>query len=216
MGKKNGVAAKLKSSLDHIIAVHCIAHHLELGVSKSLQDHPRLKRLNGVLVFMYEQYHYFPKALRELRMLGEALEEKVMKPTNLKGSRWVPYIFKATQVHIVLLVSREICIHVACNVSINIISTNIKQFAIVCFRFCAPALQCSLPPWRIRFTDLVAGLFLWREINRNSSFLPKHGCRRRRRTGVAPGRTLKRRPGVSQNVLPPRPGKQVRLANCKG
>ena len=116
MGKKNGVAAKLKTSLDYIIAVHCIAHRLELGVSKSLQDHPRLKRLNYVLVFMYEQYHYSPKALRELRMLGEALEEKVLKPTNLKGSlwsRWVPYIFKATKVHIVLLVSREICIHVA-------------------------------------------------------------------------------------------------------
>ena len=113
MGKKNGVAAKLKTSLDYIIAVHCIAHRLELGVSKSLQDHPHLKRLNDVLVFLYEQYHYSPKALRELRMLGEAFEEKVLKPTNLKGARWVPYIFKATKAHIVLLVSREICIHVA-------------------------------------------------------------------------------------------------------
>ena len=40
MAKKNGVAAKLKSSLDHIIVVHCIAHRLELGVSKSFQDSP--------------------------------------------------------------------------------------------------------------------------------------------------------------------------------
>ena len=54
------------------------------GVSKSLQDHHRLKHLNDVLVFLYEQYHYSPKALRELRMLGEAFEEKVLKPTNLK------------------------------------------------------------------------------------------------------------------------------------
>ena len=44
-GKKNGVAAKLKTSLDYIIAVHCIAHRLEIGVSKSLQDHHRLKHL---------------------------------------------------------------------------------------------------------------------------------------------------------------------------
>ena len=73
MGKKNGVAAKLKTSLDYIIAVHCIAHRLELGVSKSLQDHHRLKHLNDVLVYLYEQYHYSPKALCELRMLGEAL-----------------------------------------------------------------------------------------------------------------------------------------------
>ena len=33
-------------------------------------------------------------------MIGEALEAKVLKPTNLKGSRWVPYIFKAVKVSI--------------------------------------------------------------------------------------------------------------------
>ena len=78
MGKKNGVAAKLKSLLDHLMVVHFIAHWLELGVSKSLQDHTRLftahwlemgvskslqdnthlKRLHEMLVFLYEQYHY--------------------------------------------------------------------------------------------------------------------------------------------------------------
>ena len=61
---------------------------------------PRLKRLNEILVFFYEQYQYSPKALRELRMIGEALEAKVLKPTNLKGSRRVPYIFKAVKVSI--------------------------------------------------------------------------------------------------------------------
>ena len=33
-------------------------HWLELGVSKSLQEYTRLKRLNEMLVFLYEQYHY--------------------------------------------------------------------------------------------------------------------------------------------------------------
>ncbi|KAI9532505.1 hypothetical protein NQZ68_031207 [Dissostichus eleginoides] len=37
-------------------------------------------------------------ALRELRMLADAMEEKVLKPTNLKGARWLPYIHKATQI----------------------------------------------------------------------------------------------------------------------
>ena len=30
-------------------------------------------------------------------MLGEAIEEKVLKPTNLKGSRWVPHMYKAVK-----------------------------------------------------------------------------------------------------------------------
>ena len=40
MGKKYCEVVKLKSSLEHLIAVHCFAHRMELGGSKSLQDHP--------------------------------------------------------------------------------------------------------------------------------------------------------------------------------
>ena len=70
---------------------------LEIGITK---DVPRLKRLNEILIFLYEQYQYSPKAVRELRMIGEALEANVLKATNLKGSRWVPYIYKAVTVSI--------------------------------------------------------------------------------------------------------------------
>ena len=63
------------------IAMQCIAHRIELGVSKAIKDHTRLRHLNDVLIFLYEQYHYTPKTLRELRVLGEALEEKVLKPS---------------------------------------------------------------------------------------------------------------------------------------
>ena len=72
MRKRNGVAAKLKS-VKHVITVHCIANRLELGVSRAIKDHPRLKQLNDVLIFLYEQYHYCPKVLRELTMLPKFL-----------------------------------------------------------------------------------------------------------------------------------------------
>ena len=49
--------------------MHCIAHRLELGITKAI-DEARLQRLNEVICFMYEQYYYSPKALREVRMLG--------------------------------------------------------------------------------------------------------------------------------------------------
>ena len=49
-------------------------------------------------VYQYEQYHYATKALRELRRVGEALEERVLKPTTLRGARWVPYIHRAVTV----------------------------------------------------------------------------------------------------------------------
>ena len=77
MGRVNGVAAKLRTEVGHLVAVHCIAHRLELGITKAIKGEARLQKLNEVLCFLYEQYHYSPKALRELRMLAEALEEKV-------------------------------------------------------------------------------------------------------------------------------------------
>ena len=54
------------------------------SVSKATKDHASLKRLNDVLILLYEQNHYSPKALRKLRMLGEALEEKVLKPSKFR------------------------------------------------------------------------------------------------------------------------------------
>ncbi|KAJ8340715.1 hypothetical protein SKAU_G00353480 [Synaphobranchus kaupii] len=80
MGKRTGVAAKLKEHIEHLLAIHCVAHRLELGMVDSIKEHPRLKKLQEVLHFLHQQYHYSLKALRELRMLAEALEEKVLKP----------------------------------------------------------------------------------------------------------------------------------------
>ena len=78
----------------------------------------RLKLLNEVLFFLYEQYHYSPKALWELRMQREALEEKkVLKPTNLKESRGSS-TFSRLQRYILFYVSPEkSAVHVARNVS---------------------------------------------------------------------------------------------------
>lgn len=98
IGRKNGVAAKLKQEIGYLLSIHCVAHRLELGVTSAIRENPKLKRLHDVLVYLYEQYHYSPKALRELRMLAEALEEKVLKPTTLKGARWLPYIHRAIKV----------------------------------------------------------------------------------------------------------------------
>ena len=47
---------------------------------------------------IYKHYHYSPKALRELKELAEAMEEKILKPGNLKGTRWVPHLHRALKV----------------------------------------------------------------------------------------------------------------------
>ena len=92
------MAAKLKRDSGLIVTIHCVAHRLELGILDAIKQNNRLKRLQQVLQLMYHHYHYSPKALRELRDLAAALEEKVLKPTNIYGSRWLPYIRRAANV----------------------------------------------------------------------------------------------------------------------
>lgn len=57
-----------------------------------------MRDIQDVLTNTYKQYHYSPKALRELRNIADALEEKVLKPTNLHGTRWLPHVQKALTV----------------------------------------------------------------------------------------------------------------------
>lgn len=98
MGKRNGVAAKLKDEVEHLITIHCIAHRLELAANNAIKNHQSMKKVQDILQHIYKHYHYSPKALRELRQIGESLEEKVMKPGNLGGTRWLPHIERALQI----------------------------------------------------------------------------------------------------------------------
>ncbi|KAF3842334.1 hypothetical protein F7725_024285, partial [Dissostichus mawsoni] len=56
------------------------------------------KRPKNVFFSIEHHYRFSPKALHELRLVAEALEEKVLKPTNLAGARFLPYIYKANKI----------------------------------------------------------------------------------------------------------------------
>ena len=78
-GAKNGVWGLLRndSSTTNFKEFWCGAHRVELAVVKSLQHFEEFNKLRETLQSLYKEYHYSPKALRELRELAEALEEKV-------------------------------------------------------------------------------------------------------------------------------------------
>lgn len=95
LGVNNSVATRLSNGKPYVLNVHCVAHRLELGILNALKSNQNLITVQDMLKKIYKHYHYSPKALRELRNIAESLEEKVLKPTNLKGTRWVPHISKA-------------------------------------------------------------------------------------------------------------------------
>lgn len=71
---------------------------MELAVVKSLQHFEEFNKLRETLQSLYKEYHYSPRALRELRELAEALEEKVSRPLNVLGARWLPHLESALKI----------------------------------------------------------------------------------------------------------------------
>ena len=97
-GVRNGVVAKLTQSIPWLLGIHCIAHNLELAILDGLKEDHLLSSIKDMLQSIYKHYHYSPKALRELKELAEAMKEKILKPGNLKGTRWVPHLHRALKV----------------------------------------------------------------------------------------------------------------------
>ena len=99
-GAKNGVWGLVRndSSTTNFKEFWCGAHRVELAVVMSLQHFEELNKLRETLQSLYKEYHYSPKALRELRELAEALEEKVSRPLNVLGARWLPHLESALKI----------------------------------------------------------------------------------------------------------------------
>ncbi|XP_033756125.1 uncharacterized protein LOC117338870 [Pecten maximus] len=71
---------------------------LELAATNAIKQHRLMRDVQDLLTNVYKQYHYSPKALRELRQIAESLEEKVLKPGNLHGTRWLPHVHGALKI----------------------------------------------------------------------------------------------------------------------
>ncbi len=96
IGVNNSVATRiLADGHEYIIIIHCVAHRLELAVLQSLRNYQPLKDVQDILLKIHKHYHYSPKALRQLRSIAEAMEQKIIKPTRLQGTRWMPHMSKA-------------------------------------------------------------------------------------------------------------------------
>ena len=98
LGNRAGIATRIKADVPHLVITHCVAHRLELAANNAIKHHKVMREIQDILQHIHKHYHYSPKALRELKLLADALEEKVLKPTNLSGTRWLPYIEKALEV----------------------------------------------------------------------------------------------------------------------
>ncbi|XP_014666762.1 PREDICTED: zinc finger protein 862-like [Priapulus caudatus] len=97
IGNKNSVKTRLLQECPHLVVTHCVAHRLELGVLNAIKENEMLTTVKDMLLKVHKHYHYSPKALRELRAIANAMDERCIKPKRLQGTRWLPHIMKASK-----------------------------------------------------------------------------------------------------------------------
>jgi hypothetical protein len=100
LGKRHSVAKLLKDDVPHLFAMHCVSHRLELGAIDAMKerDGKLFADLKTVLMSLHKHYHYSAKAIRELQQLADAMDEKMVKPANLSGTRWMPHLSKCLDI----------------------------------------------------------------------------------------------------------------------
>lgn len=91
IGIRNGVVTMIKADVPHLISVHCVTHQLELGIKDSIKQVAYLAKVEDFLLSIYKFYSNSPLNWHNLKETGTALNMKVLKPANVKGTRWIPH-----------------------------------------------------------------------------------------------------------------------------
>lgn len=89
IGKKSGVATKLKTIFPNILIWHCSNHRLELAVNDVVEE---VSGINHFKIFMdklFSLYHQSPKNQVELETVAAALNTEILRIGRVLSVRWV-------------------------------------------------------------------------------------------------------------------------------
>ena len=54
----------------------------------------------NILHLIWKTYHYSPKSVRALKSIADELEINILKPTQVKGTRWLLHVSRALKVFV--------------------------------------------------------------------------------------------------------------------
>lgn len=98
LGKKNGVAVRLKEKYPLIFSWHCLNHRLELAVGDTLKEITATNHFKYFLDSLYSLYSRSPKNQIELREHCTSLNEIFLKIGKVLDVRWVASSFRTISV----------------------------------------------------------------------------------------------------------------------
>ena len=100
LGKKAGIAALLKKDIPYLVDFHCLPHRLELALLELQSSYKSVEVVYNILHLIWKSYHYSPKSVRALKSIADELEINILKPMQVKGTRWLPHVSRALKVFV--------------------------------------------------------------------------------------------------------------------
>jgi hypothetical protein len=98
LGKKNGVAKRLKEKYPLIFSWHCMNHRLELAVNDCMKDVSSINHFKHFIDSLYVLYNRSPKNQTELRTSCIELDILFLKVGRVLDVRWVASSFRAVEI----------------------------------------------------------------------------------------------------------------------
>lgn len=100
LGKKFGFSTLLRKDVPYLVDFHCLPHWLALALLELQNGCKSVDDVYTVLHLIWKTYHYSPKSMCALKSIVDELQINILKPTQVKGTRWLPHDSRALNVFV--------------------------------------------------------------------------------------------------------------------
>ncbi len=90
-GRKTGVATQLQKENPFCVAIHCMAHRLNLASSQAADAVPYLVRYQETLTDLYKYFHKSTARIEALSAIQRVLEMEEVKIKEVQEVRWIAF-----------------------------------------------------------------------------------------------------------------------------
>nr|XP_033818665.1 E3 SUMO-protein ligase KIAA1586-like [Geotrypetes seraphini] len=98
LGKHNGVAAKLRQSVPHLLEQHCVAHREDLGIDDAWKTIPFMKEIETLIRTVYTIFSRSSVRKAKLEDIANAADSDVISFKAIHDVRWLSRHFAVSAV----------------------------------------------------------------------------------------------------------------------
>ncbi|XP_077870232.1 zinc finger protein 862-like, partial [Saccoglossus kowalevskii] len=91
VGRRTGVATRLRERNPMLVNIHCVAHRLALAAAQAMNGIKYLKRFSSILQQLYYFYQNSAVQMSGLKQIEAILSEPQIKMKEAKSVRWLSH-----------------------------------------------------------------------------------------------------------------------------